>query len=387
MSWQAVQWALHRAPMLRTSAGKFDATARFVLTAVAEHADTSQPPRAHPSLALLRYTTGLDMKTVQRALARLAAGGLIETVGVRGDGVTEWALHTNLARPASDREAIDAEVQDHRDRDRRRKQTARSSGALNPDNDSDLSGTQHPDFRTLDSGQTVGSRAQSPDVRGVESGQAAMSGTLNPDSGALSPDVRDAEPARTDQGTTRNRPTCASTRESDTLLPDLEPAVKPSAKSKKRRTPDVYPADFIEFWTAAPRRRGTERGSKPEALKEWRAAVARGLSNADLIAAAHAYGRATDPVYIKDTCRWLKGELYEPYLERAQRHAAGEPTDAELDAVLGKALVTLPAPPAGIHYGTPAHQEWKAQFFRDHRAERVRQYLARTARRTARSSA
>jgi hypothetical protein len=181
-------------------------------------------------------------------------------------------------------------------------------------------------------------------------------------------------------------------REDDTdggLLPGLlvQAPTPPAAKPKPKRTAHDYPPDFMAFWAAAPRRRGTERGSKPEALKEWRAAIARGVSNTDLIAAAQAYARDADPNYVKDTCRWLKGELYEPYLERAQRHAVGEPTDAELDSVLGKALVTLPAPPAGIDYGTPAHQEWKAQFFRNLRADRVRQYQDRMARRTTRSSA
>lgn len=169
------------------------------------------------------------------------------------------------------------------------------------------------------------------------------------------------------------------------LLVEVPPT--PPNKPKPKRAARDYPADFMAFWEAAPRRRGTERGSKPDALKEWRAAIARGIDNASLIAAAKAYGRDIDPNYVKDTCRWLKGELYEPYLEQVQRHAAGEPTDAELDAVLGKALITLPAPPAGIDYGTAAYREWKAQFFRDHRAERVRQYLDRTAHRTTRSSA
>jgi len=260
VSWQAVQWALHRAPMLRTAAGKFDATARFVLTAVAEHADASSPPRAHPSLALLRYTTGLDMKTVQRALGRLAAGGLIESVGVRGDGVTEWALKTELVRPVSDREAIDAEVQDHRDRDRRRKKTSRASGALRPDTDS-LSGTQSPDVRTQNPGHAPDSGAHRPDIQGVESGHAAVSGTLNPDSGALSPDVRDAEPARTDQGTTRNRPTRALAREADDThgvllhLPVGEPP-KP-----KKSTPD-YMAEFEEWWKAFPNSAGRKDASR-----------------------------------------------------------------------------------------------------------------------------
>lgn len=178
-----------------------------------------------------------------------------------------------------------------------------------------------------------------------------------------------------------------TTTADDTLLPGLLLEAPLVRQPKPKRTAHEYPADFIAFWSAAPRRRGTERGSKPDALKEWRAAIARGLTNTDLIAAAKAYGHDTDPRYIKDTCRWLKGELYEPYLEHVHRHTAGEPTDAELDAVLGKALITLPAPPAGIDYGTPAYQEWKAQFFRDHRADRVRQYLARTAARTTRSSA
>jgi len=386
VSWQAVQWALHRAPMLRTAAGKFDATARFVLTAVAEHADASSPPRAHPSLALLRYTTGLDMKTVQRALGRLAAGGLIESVGVRGDGVTEWALKTELVRPVSDREAIDAEVQDHRDRDRRRKKTSRASGALRPDTDS-LSGTQSPDVRTQNPGHAPDSGAHRPDIQGVESGHAAVSGTLNPDSGALSPDVRDAEPARTDQGTTRNQPTRASAS-SDTLLPELTPPTT-TPKSKPKKTPDPYPADFMALWEAAARRDGKHRGHKGQALKAWQKLMTAGVSNTALIAAARAYARdmAARPQFVKDLSGWLNGELYEPYLEQAHRHTAGEPTDAELDAVLGKALVTLPAPPDGIDYGTPAHQQWKAQFFRNHRAERVRQYLARTAYRTTRSSA
>jgi len=181
-------------------------------------------------------------------------------------------------------------------------------------------------------------------------------------------------------------PPQGETEHADELSLGVEAPSKPP-KRKPKRTANDYPPEFVEFWQAAPRRRGTERGSKPEALKEWRAALARGIDNASLIAAAKAYGRTADPLYVKDTCRWLKGELYEPYLEQTQRHTAGEPTDAELDAVLGKALITLPAPPAGIDYGTAAHREWKAQFFRDHRAERIRAYYARTGTATSRSTA
>jgi hypothetical protein len=271
---------------------------------------------------------------------------------------------------------------------------------------------QRPESRAL----TPGSRSGSPDAEPV-----AVSGLPDADSPSASgksvaealsaPGFPDAEPAsasgKPDLSVRKVGRSLVSSlvfntsspnsgeehqREDDTdggLLPGLlvQAPTPPAAKPKPKRTAHDYPPDFMAFWAAAPRRRGTERGSKPEALKEWRAAIARGVSNTDLIAAAQAYARDADPNYVKDTCRWLKGELYEPYLERAQRHAVGEPTDAELDSVLGKALVTLPAPPAGIDYGTPAHQEWKAQFFRNLRADRVRQYQDRMARRTTRSSA
>jgi hypothetical protein len=162
-------------------------------------------------------------------------------------------------------------------------------------------------------------------------------------------------------------------------LPGLlvEASTPPASKRKRRAADHTYPADFAAFWEAAPRRRGKDRGSKPEALREWRAALARGLTNDTLIAAAKAYSRAADPTYIPDTCRWLKGELYEPYVGEAQGVAPGEPTDAELDAVLGKALITLPAPPPGVHPGTAEYAAWKAQFFAALRAERVRQYRQR----------
>lgn len=238
MSWQAVEWALERAPMLTTGAGKKDTTARFVLVALAEHADKTAPrPRAHPSLALLRFETGFDMKTVQRALGRLADADLIEAVGVRGDGVTEWELRTESVRPDSDRDEIDAEVQAHRERDRRRKQNTR------------LSGRNAPDATTV-------SGAQSPEVRTQNPGQRSVSGALNPDSGALRPDVRDAEPARTGHGTGQE-PVNARERArgaDDDSLPGLLLAlpVGERAKPGKDPAPD-HEAEFDAWYAAYPR--------------------------------------------------------------------------------------------------------------------------------------
>lgn len=263
--------------MLRTKAGNKDSTARFTLVAIAEHADKSSPPRSHPSLALLRFETGLDMKTLQRAQKRLADAGLIKQVGVRGNGVVEWELSTDLMRPESDREEIDAEVQEHRERDRRRKQSARSSGTLGPDAAA-VSGTENPDGSALSGTESTGqqgevSGTQSPGFRDSATGHEGLSGTLNPDSGALSPDVRDAEPARTYQGTTRNRPTRASARARppDARVhareaADIEaPAVDdvdeengvllhmPIGAQRKAQSPTPdYEAEFEVWWKAFP---------------------------------------------------------------------------------------------------------------------------------------
>lgn len=173
-------------------------------------------------------------------------------------------------------------------------------------------------------------------------------------------------------------------REDGSLPGLLVEASQPDPKPKRK---PAYPDEFMRFWESVPRRRGTERGDKPAAFAQWKRVTSQGVTNDALIAAAQAYGRATNPEFVKDTHRWLKGELYETYLEQAQRHTAGDVTDDELDAVLGKALITLPAPPPGISHGTPAYREWKTDWFRAHRAERVRQYRERTAHKTGRSIA
>lgn len=220
MSWQAVQWALDDAPMLKTPAGKPDTTARWVLVALAERA--GKDDLAWPSLAALRYTTGLDMKTIARALSRLSTAGLITHVGVRGDGVVEWKLALERVRPASDRDAIDAEVQEHRERDRRRKQSARSSGILRPD------------------------------VRDSASGQEALSGTQNPDSGILRPDVRDAEPARTFQGTFQEPPNARERAAGEVDAADGVLIHLPIVKASPAQ--NGFEEEFADWWAAYPRR-------------------------------------------------------------------------------------------------------------------------------------
>ncbi|GGU52243.1 helix-turn-helix domain-containing protein [Streptomyces lavendofoliae] len=105
MSTEAVTWAMDDAPMLRTAAGKPDATARHVLQALAEHADKTGK-NAHPSITRLQYRTGYDRRTVQRALRRLEDARLISKDGAVQDR-TRWKLSLNLIRPASDWDEIE----------------------------------------------------------------------------------------------------------------------------------------------------------------------------------------------------------------------------------------------------------------------------------------
>ncbi|GAA4706254.1 helix-turn-helix domain-containing protein [Streptomyces youssoufiensis] len=105
MSTEAVSWAMDDAPMLRTTSGKADATARHVLQALAEHAN-KQGRNAHPSVTRLQYRTGYDRRTVQRALRRLEDAGLILRDGTVQDR-TRYRLAMHLTRPATDWEELE----------------------------------------------------------------------------------------------------------------------------------------------------------------------------------------------------------------------------------------------------------------------------------------
>lgn len=112
MSKEAVKWAMDDAPMLLTSKGKPDSTARHVLQALAEHAH-KDGTNAYPSVLRLRYRTGFDRRTVQRALRRLEEAGLITPDG-SVHGCTRWTLAMKAQRPASDWEALEADEEAER---------------------------------------------------------------------------------------------------------------------------------------------------------------------------------------------------------------------------------------------------------------------------------
>lgn len=114
MSVEAVKWALYDAPMLLTPAGKPDTTARFVLVVFAEHAD-KEGRNAYPGPARVKFVTGLDVRTVERVVRRLEDGKLLERDGFTAAGSVKWKLRTDLVRPASDWEEIEATQQAERE--------------------------------------------------------------------------------------------------------------------------------------------------------------------------------------------------------------------------------------------------------------------------------
>lgn len=113
------------APMLLTSKGKPDSTSRHVLQVLAEHAHPNGT-NAHPSVRRLRYRTGYDRSTVQRALRRLQDGRLIASTGVTEYGVTIYSLALHLKRPDSDMKALEAEDETFREAAAERQRRSRA---------------------------------------------------------------------------------------------------------------------------------------------------------------------------------------------------------------------------------------------------------------------
>ncbi|RKN38469.1 hypothetical protein [Micromonospora endolithica] len=107
MSYQAVQWALDDAPMLRTPKGLPDTTARAVLVARAERADEFGRD-THAAITDVIWRTGFDARTIQRAQERLEAAGLLIPDGTTQWGTPRWNLGMNLKRDPEERAQMEA---------------------------------------------------------------------------------------------------------------------------------------------------------------------------------------------------------------------------------------------------------------------------------------
>ncbi|MFD3614462.1 helix-turn-helix domain-containing protein [Streptomyces sp. NPDC058676] len=124
MSTEAVTWAMDDAPMLRTEKDRPDSTARHVLQVLAEHA-RPDGSNSHPSVLRIQYRTGYDERTVQRALRRLEAGGLIKRQG-SVNGRTKWRLQMQLRRPDFDWAELEAEAEEAKKQAAERQRRARA---------------------------------------------------------------------------------------------------------------------------------------------------------------------------------------------------------------------------------------------------------------------
>ncbi|MFC8436400.1 helix-turn-helix domain-containing protein [Streptomyces sp. NPDC057253] len=124
MSTEAVSWAMDDAPMLRTEKNRPDSTARHVLQVLGEHA-RPDGSNSHPSVLRIQYRTGYDERTVQRALRRLEAGGLIRKQGTV-NGRTKWKLQMHLRRPEFDWAELEAEAEDAKKQAAERQRRARA---------------------------------------------------------------------------------------------------------------------------------------------------------------------------------------------------------------------------------------------------------------------
>ncbi|WP_431892701.1 hypothetical protein [Micromonospora haikouensis] len=107
MSYQAVQWALDDAPMLRTPKGLPDTTARAVLVARAERADEFGRD-THAAITDVIWRTGFDARTIQRAQERLEAAGLLIPDGTTKWGTPRWNLDMSLRRDPEERAQMEA---------------------------------------------------------------------------------------------------------------------------------------------------------------------------------------------------------------------------------------------------------------------------------------
>ncbi|MFG3174891.1 helix-turn-helix domain-containing protein [[Kitasatospora] papulosa] len=117
--------------MLRTDKGRPDSTARHVLQVLAEHA-RPDGSNAHPSHLRIQYRTGYDERTIQRALRRLEAGGLIKSTG-SVNGRRKWRLQLHLRRPAFDWAELEAEAEDAKKQAAERQRKSRQKRVTPPE--------------------------------------------------------------------------------------------------------------------------------------------------------------------------------------------------------------------------------------------------------------
>jgi hypothetical protein len=285
----AIRWA-RQAPVVRRADGRPDVTAHHVLLALATFADKAG--RAHPSPLSLAKATLLAEDTVDDALGRLTAAGLIaagEPFG--GTGSIVWTLAMDTARDS----ALDL----HGDRrERARQKTAERARRYRERRhtlvDSDVTVSD-----------TVNHGAAERDVtvpEGVITDNVTVSETVSHGVG-----VRDI----TVSDTVYHGPTTVITAGQEPRTPlELQlnsirtpSAPKPARRSRKRYD---YTPGFEAFWSAFGR-----HGDKSEAFSEWIAATTRASPAVIMAAVAPYVASRPDLSFRKGAQRWLQNDCWE----------------------------------------------------------------------------
>lgn len=225
MSHEAVSWALHDAPMPLTEKGKPDTTVRLVLVELAEHA-SADGRNSYPAVLHIRHATGLDDRTIQRALRRLEASGLIQRDGVARNGCTRWKLHLSVTRPETDWTFLESEAEETKRRQSAARAARRARAAA-----ASMSGTEN-----------AGHDAGNVELSGTENaGQATENGGL---SGTQNPGVRHAESRRPARNATRTIIEPPGTITGGTLPPDPLRGNDPSGRFNEHAT---APSEVVPF--------------------------------------------------------------------------------------------------------------------------------------------
>lgn len=242
MSWQAVEWAMEKAPMLLTEKGKPDTTARHVLAVLAEYAG-DDGSEARPALLKIQYRTGYDRRTVQRALRRLEAAGLIRPEGTKF-GCTIYRLAMQVIRPETDLKELEMEDERRQEADAERQRRSRSRRVT------------HSNDVTVTDAECVTDDLPGGDVTHADDVSHALcvptSRTQNPDVTHATPPDPSFEPP----GETSLSPSAASDRPQP-AAGQGEREINASLSTDKDNDD---PAKVVQAWTAA---RG--RGRNPAA--------------------------------------------------------------------------------------------------------------------------
>jgi hypothetical protein len=248
------------APMLQTDKGKPDTTARHVLQVLAEHASKTGT-NARPSLMRIQYRSGYDRRTVQRALRRLEAAGLITPTGVIS-GCTVYRLSMGTTRPASDWKELEAEEARQRDVDAERQRRYRSRSRVTDANAVTVTDAESvtADERHALSVRT--SRTQNPDVTDATPPEPSVEHVREPSLSSRVPQQPIEPPAPVE------RETVASTDKATTAQRIVRAAGVVSAEEEQEFIAWVrvkYPPAGPQFW-----RKVGDQGDLPELVEAWR---------------------------------------------------------------------------------------------------------------------